>query len=266
MKLWVPIIILASVLQGSTFCFGQIENLRIIPAEDEPGYEIRWKPGFPDWTGGPLLMRYRAYQSDDLQHWESVGDPIWVEESGGLRPVKLRLEPRARRTLYRIAGEPKFQFFDKNGETVTSYENQRAFFYRDLADLSVDAFEARYRPEAGYLDELTWDVTTAEFWDLFDARVGEEKPGRPADDPERRLHDFRLNDREKALMKKNGFVVTERHQRPNFVDMFYDIWDGRPTGVLFCGCGLACLAPLLPDDAGRAGGDLLEAELGNDAD
>ncbi|NCF92406.1 MAG: DUF3160 domain-containing protein [Verrucomicrobiaceae bacterium] len=47
---------------------------------------------------------------------------------------------------------------------------------------------------------------------------------RTADDPDRRLYEFRLNEREAVMTKANGFVVTPRHQWNTFVDMFYDIW------------------------------------------
>ena len=59
---------------------------------------------------------------------------------------------------------------------------------------------------------------------MFAMSPEEYNADRTAADPDRRLYEFRLNEREAVMMKANGFVVTPRHQWNTFVDMFYDIW------------------------------------------
>lgn len=68
-------------------------------------------------------------------------------------------------------------------------------------------FARRYAGKAQYLEKLSWDPTTAKFWDGFSK-------------PEER-NDFSLNAAELAVFKKNGFVVSERLNDHSFARIFY---------------------------------------------
>lgn len=207
---------------GSLPLLAQTERLEITGGAGDGKPELRWQAKVPRLTGlTPLSMRYQAYQSDDLKTWSAVGEPLVGQ---GEAEMRLTLDSQATQQYYRLALEPEFQFFDKNSDTVVSYADQRDYHFESLADLSVDDFEGRYGPSVGYREAIDWDVTQAQFWDMFAMSPEEHNANRPADDPDRRLYDFRLNDRETSMMKANGFVVTPRHQRKTFVDMFYDIW------------------------------------------
>ncbi|PYI87121.1 MAG: hypothetical protein DME26_07155, partial [Verrucomicrobia bacterium] len=59
---------------------------------------------------------------------------------------------------------------------------------------------------ANYLSGISWDPTTAQFWDQFNAV------------------DFRLNSDELQLFKTNGFVVSERLGANSFASVFYDLF------------------------------------------
>jgi hypothetical protein len=94
-----------------------------------------------------------------------------------------------------------------------------AHFERELKQIgkiSPQDFARRYPGQAKYLDKLTWDPTTAKFWDDFN-RDPKLLPGRFK-------FDFRLNEAELASFKKNGFVVSERLEAGSFAEMFYRIY------------------------------------------
>jgi hypothetical protein len=85
-----------------------------------------------------------------------------------------------------------------------------AAFARELkkvGQISPEAFARRYAGKASYLEKLSWDPTTAKFWEGFSKRE--------------RYYDFSLNDAELAVFKRNGFVVSERLGSHSFAQIFY---------------------------------------------
>jgi hypothetical protein len=87
---------------------------------------------------------------------------------------------------------------------------------KQIGKISPAEFARRYPSRANYLDELTWDPTSAKFWDDFnsDPKLLKNQFG----------FDFRLNEQELAAFKKNGFVVSERLEAGSFAEMFYRIY------------------------------------------
>src|SRR5438874_6414858 len=78
---------------------------------------------------------------------------------------------------------------------------------KKVGQISPEAFARRYAGKASYLQKLSWDPTTAKFWDDFSKRE--------------QRHDFCLNDAELAAFKRNGFVVSERLGSHSFAQIFY---------------------------------------------
>ncbi len=197
--------LLAVVALLGAVCAPQAEELNPLWTAD--GLQLEWEPTFPRWTGPPLILRYQSYQSDDLESWEPLGEPLWAEP--GTKRLRLVVEPRQGdgQRFYRLGRERRFQFFDKNSAMVVDYGAQKDFFLNEVADLTISEFEQRYAPETTYLEAIDLDVTASTYWDLLEAH--------PA---------FRLTEPEKEMVSRNGFVVTERVSRQTFVDLFYDIW------------------------------------------
>jgi hypothetical protein len=90
-----------------------------------------------------------------------------------------------------------------------------------LGQLTPQDFARHYTSKADYLPQLSWDPTTATFWDQFNVdpatKRDKVRPGAMYDD-------YRLNPEELALFKKNGFVVSERLGGQSFADVFYRIY------------------------------------------
>ncbi|MBI1830971.1 MAG: DUF3160 domain-containing protein [Planctomycetes bacterium] len=96
-----------------------------------------------------------------------------------------------------------------------------AHFERELKQIgkiSPQEFARRYPGQAKYIDKLTWDPTTAKFWDDFN-RDPKELP-----QTKHFKFDFRFNEAELAGFKKNGFVVSERLEAGSFAEMYYRIY------------------------------------------
>lgn len=77
---------------------------------------------------------------------------------------------------------------------------------KQIGQISPQDFAQQYSSKAQYLPQLSWDVTTAKFWDKF-SEV-----------------DLKLNEEEFALFKQNGFVVSERLSSGSFAGLFYKIY------------------------------------------
>lgn len=75
-----------------------------------------------------------------------------------------------------------------------------------LGQLTPDGFAKRYGSKLSYLPKLTWDPTKASFFDGF-AKAG-----------------FKLNPKELALFKRNGFVVSERLGARSFAEIYYRVF------------------------------------------
>ncbi|MGF1934333.1 MAG: DUF3160 domain-containing protein [Nostoc sp. ChiQUE02] len=93
---------------------------------------------------------------------------------------------------------------------------------KKIGQISPQEFAQRYKSNAEYLPQITWDSTTAKFWQDFNLNPEENNKN-----PQRknlRYNDFRLNSAELAVFKKNGFVVSERMGTQSFAEMYYRIY------------------------------------------
>jgi hypothetical protein len=99
---------------------------------------------------------------------------------------------------------------------------------KKVGQISPDEFAQRFKSKAAYLPKLTWDPTTAQYWDRFTLDPTDPKAVTPIRNitPEqaRHLFDFRLNERELAVFKDKGFVVSERMGSHSFTDLYYRLY------------------------------------------
>jgi len=93
---------------------------------------------------------------------------------------------------------------------------------QQVGQLSPQAFAQRYSSHAHYLPQLSWNPTTAQFWQDFNC-APLDRQQQPSS-KERRPFDFRLTERELAVFKQQGFVVSERLGGQSFSELFYRIY------------------------------------------
>jgi len=118
---------------------------------------------------------------------------------------------------------------------------------KKIGQISPDEFARRYTTSARYLPGLSWDPTSAKYFDRFDADPARDvpppEPGVSKEELDRRQmermlkgrggkFDFRLDERERQAFKKYGFVVSERLNAPSFAEQFYRVF-GRDLPVYF---------------------------------
>jgi hypothetical protein len=118
-----------------------------------------------------------------------------------------------------------------------------------MGQISPAEFGRRFGGKISYVPQLSWDPTSATFWDRFNLDPGQKgsevrvrgaeerklrdaatSQGKPVPDDQPILisasggYDFRLKPEELAKFKENGFVVSERMGAASCTDMFYRIY------------------------------------------
>jgi hypothetical protein len=87
---------------------------------------------------------------------------------------------------------------------------------KKIGQISPREFARLFPAKAEYLATLSFDPTRAKFFDEFNKDPSQFKS--------RWGYDFRLNPKELAAFKRNGFVVSERMGAASFAEQFYRIY------------------------------------------
>lgn len=93
-----------------------------------------------------------------------------------------------------------------------------------IGQISPADFAKRFPAPNGYLDKLSWDSATSQYWDRYMLDPKNAKLKKAVTPEQLAPFDFRVNDAELALLKKNGFVVSERRGAQSFTDLYYRIY------------------------------------------
>ncbi len=178
-----------------------------------------------------MYPEYTLLRSTNMQAWEPVVGPL----SGGVGVSDELLHsvvPLAgNQAFYRVVASIKLAPADSRlGAAIYGYGTAFSCELQRLGQLPLADFVALYGPTNQYLPGISFDPTTAEFWDQFS--VDPAVWNATNSWPNWRLYDFRLNTNEFAVFQTNGFVVSQRLERQSFADVFYDIYtDELPVFV-----------------------------------
>ncbi|MBL9135905.1 MAG: DUF3160 domain-containing protein [Verrucomicrobiales bacterium] len=179
---------------------------------ERPWFEVQFSTDLRTWT--PVAERVRASEVEVLRQTVSTDRP-----HGFYRILSVR--PLARSGL----GE--------GGAEVFGYADSFEAALAQIGQISTTAFAERFASGAEYLPGISWDPTTATFWDAFNADPQVVNDGKSWDQPGFRTIDYRLTAPELALFRKNGFVVSERLGRAganmwddgaSIGNVFYQLW------------------------------------------
>jgi hypothetical protein len=220
----------AARMHGAVPEFEDASRLQLTIADREDAVAVSWMM-HPLRSDLPSLRPiYQLEGSADLTTWTALADPESAVQ-GAIRTLRqiattsgqgqmfFRVTVRFVETL--PTAEPAL--LGDGGDEVFGYADQ---FERELArvgELTLKEFESLYPAPENYVSPITFDPTASRYWDLFNippdpmGSFSQPKPGQ-------RVYDFRLNETELALFKKNGFVVSERLETHSFAESLYRIW------------------------------------------
>lgn len=182
----------------------------------------------------PVSAMYPEYviqQSTNLVNWTTVAGPF--SGSVGVSDEFLRVAvPTAdSHAFYRVVANVKVAAGGSGiGDAVYGYGTAFGQQLQQLGQLSLAEFVSTYQPTNQYLPQITFDPTTAEFWNLFSMDPAVWNATNSSQNW--RWFDFRLNPTELAVFQTNGFVVSQRLERRSFADVYYDLYtDDLPVFV-----------------------------------
>lgn len=172
--------------------------------------------------------RLQVEGSANLESWGAPADLAASEDPDA--PLKLALN-EGEAGFYRLS----YELQDQGGADGPELFGYNRVFGQELRKIGYPTpgeFAARYTPTNAYLPQIGFDPTSARYWTEFNTDPAVFNAGLPANSPDRRLYDFRLNAAEFGKFKTNGFVVSERLGSYSFADVYYKIFtDDLPVFI-----------------------------------
>jgi hypothetical protein len=98
---------------------------------------------------------------------------------------------------------------------------------KKIGQITPLEFTRLYPAKGDGLAKISWEPTTAKYWDRFKLDPNDPKamtPIRNMASKDAHLYDFRLNAQELAIFKSKGFVVSERMGSHSFTDLYYRLY------------------------------------------
>lgn len=182
----------------------------------------------------PVSAMYPEYviqQSSNLVSWTAVAGPFSGSVGVSDELLRVAVPTAGAHAFYRVVANVKLAAGGGgSGDAIYGYGTVFGQQLQQLGQLSLEDFVSTYQPTNQYLPQITFDPTTAEFWNLFsiDPAVWNATNSWP----NQRVFDFRLNPGELAVFQTNGFLVSQRLERRSFADVYYDLYtDDLPVFV-----------------------------------
>jgi hypothetical protein len=180
----------------------------------------------------PVSATYPAYtvlRSLDARTWEPVAGRVNGSVGVSDELLRVALPLSGDHAFYRVVADIQPAGDGNYGEAVFGYGTQFSQEIQGLGQLPLADFVALYGLTNQYVAAISFDPTTAEFWDQFSLDPAVHNATNSANP---RLTDFRLNTNEFAVFQTNGFVVSQRLGSYSFADAFYKIYsDDLPVFV-----------------------------------
>ena len=169
-----------------------------------------------------MYPEYTILRSTNMLNWETVAGPIngsvGVSDEFLRQPVPLA----GNQAFYRVVVNVKLAPAETRlGDAVYGYGTEFGRQLQLLGQLPLNDFVSLYAPTNQYLPQISFDPTTAEFWDQYNL---DPAVHNATNSPDPRLTDFRLNASEFPVFQTNGFVVSGRLGSYSFADSFYKIF------------------------------------------
>ena len=189
-------------------------------------FDLTW-PATQSMPDGSVQRPYFELQrSDDLTQWKPLGErqralnstpgqSLSATDVGSLSSGFFRLL-----TLEPAAPAP----LASGGVEVFGYGAAFGYELKRIGQISPATFASRFPAPTNYLSAISWDPTTAQFWDAFNADPAIVNIGKQWGEPGYRTADARLSANEFDVFKTNGFVVSSRLGSASFGQTFYDLW------------------------------------------
>ena len=176
-----------------------------------------------------MLPEYQIESSTNLTVWTPIGGKVRGVDGLSGPVLKLSLDLQQGPIFYRVAGELNSAATDEmglGGAEIFGYNSEFSTRVAQLGQLSVQDF-ATNAGNLAYLQQITWDPTTAQFWTNFNSPTvyHDSVPAWPPEYSTNVAYNYLLDPVELGLLMTNGFVVSERLGSPSFGDAYYRLFN-----------------------------------------
>lgn len=202
------------------------EPTRLSFRHSDSGLELSWPATTGETDSSVVRPYFELQRTFDFQRWEPVGERQRAATATLGQSLSVTQTFDQANAFYRLLSiEPAgIAELGSGGAEVFGYGKAFAQELQRIGQISPDQFAAMFPSPTKYLPGISWDVTTAGFWDLFNADPAVVNSNKSWGEPGYRYSDYRLNPQELALFGTNGFVVSERLGSASFAEVFYDLW------------------------------------------
>ena len=198
--------------------------------KEPTGWEIVWNADSVPVSPG-RTTEFEIQRSTDLKNWHREG----LLRPSGARDERLRhpLPNLGPQGYFRVVARSRSAAAQtaQGGAEVFGYTGRFLEELEQVGQITPEQFAALH-PQPTYGPGIAWDPADAVFWESMNTAPEDKDRDQGADGEWLPRFDLRLDDRETALLKNNGFVVSERLGTASFAESFYRIWnDDLPVFV-----------------------------------
>ena len=151
----------------------------------------------------PSGLYFELQRSPNLRLWEPIGERQHAAAAGSVPSLGVTLALDQPDAFYRLLSvEPEtVPRLGTGGAEVFGYGDAFANQLQQIGQVSPDQFAALFPTATNYLPGISWDGTTAQYWEQFNADPFVGNEGKQEGDPGYRSFDARLYPQELALFK-----------------------------------------------------------------
>src|SRR5881397_396073 len=189
-----PGIVLANLVALHAFA-GEPTPLSV--KRSNAGLLLSWPATLPKADGSVVRPYFELQRTFDLQRWQPIGERRRAAASAPGQTLTMTLALDVPSAFYRLLSvEPStVAKLGNGGAEVFGYGEAFAQELQRIGQISPNEFAAMFPNSANYLPGISWDPTTAQFWDQFNADIETVNQGKNEGDPGYRTFDFRLDQR-----------------------------------------------------------------------
>lgn len=216
----VPLLLLG-LLAGLPAVYGAELPVRVLITTREPaGTALHWEAEVPPVVGAEA--EYRIQVSSNLATWAATDGVIKLRDNSA---VEVQLPTDGAHRFFRLERKVQLGDAEEAGADATGFSANYAAELTRIGQISLTDFAEKYPAPTNYLDQITFEATTGEFWNDWNTDPAVYNARLDPTNKETRSWDFRLNAAELATFKKLGFVVSERLATRSFGEMMYRIYN-----------------------------------------
>jgi hypothetical protein len=178
-----------------------------------------------------MYPEYVIQQSSNMVNWTTAAGPFSGSVGVSDELLRVAVPTDGNQLFYRVVANVKVAAGGSGiGDAVYGYGTVFGQQLQQVGQLSLADFVSTYQPTNQFLPQITFDPTTADFWNLFNIDPAVWNATNSYQNG--RVYDFRLNPAEFAVFQTNGFVVSQRLERRSFADVYYNLYtDDLPVFV-----------------------------------